>query len=440
MNNQNDFYKILQVHHDAGQDIIDAAYRCLSKIYHPDINKNPQAVERMKDINIAYGTLGDTKKRRSYHLEWMRSNGVKPVVSSVLHQEKQRTEPAPPQPKADPDETLKKEQEQALQVLDEFFCDTVNERWEKAYHKLTRIDIGNVPVDDFLEWKKAVSQIYKLGNYKIAYFRKYVNCEYAGVLFPIIIQFSVSLTEMQVTTGQISEDTTQKYVGFDGTAWRVCLGYTDLKPTIVKFKYLAQAIPKIDREEVFMKAVEKIDLLTGVYSLAGFSEQAEREMLRSQRYGNPLSLAAITVKPLRSVESISDENQVDAYISYIAEMLCGNIRKTDLIGRCNPSSFVVLFTETQLEEAENALGKLLEVCSVEEEDGFLEYQLFASCISIYKGDIGQMIATALENTTLREKSVRDDWMEQKENIAHTRLGKYRISDILGFNKKGKNHF
>lgn len=429
MNKHVDFYKTLQVHHDAGQDIIDAAYRCLSKMYHPDINKSPLAAERMKDINIAYGVIGDSRRRREYHIEWMKCNAVKPLTSVMINREKQQNI-AP-----DPVKEAKKEEEAATRVLDEFFCETVNERWDKAYQKLTKIDTDNIPMDDFLEWKRAVSQVYKLGNYKITYFRKYTNCDYAGIVYPTIFQFSVGLTEMQISTKQISEENTQKYVAFDGTDWRVCLGYTDLKPTIMKFKFLAQALPKVDKDEVFMKAITKIDMLTGLYSLSGFAEQTEREMLRSQRYGNPLSLAVVTIKPISENEDGPDENQLDACISYVAEILCTNIRKTDLIARCNPSSFSILFTETKPEDAVNALEKLLERCDTDE---YLNYEVYSACVPVYKGSIEQIISSALEKTVIRDKMPGSDWSEQEH--LRTKLGKYKLSDILGFNKKGKNHF
>lgn len=430
MNKHVDYYKILQVHHDAGHDIIDAAYRCLSKIYHPDINKSPMAVERMQDINIAYSVIGDGRKRKEYHTEWMKHNAVKPFTSTILTKEKVQKNAEP-----DPVAEAKKEEEAATRALDEFFCETVNERWEQAYHKLTQIDKDNIPIEDFLEWKKAVSQVYKLGNYKITYFRRYSNCDYAGVIYPTIFQFSVGLTEMQISTKQISEETTQKYVAYDGASWRVCLGYTDLKPTIMKFKYLAQALPKLDKDEVFMKAISKIDLLTGLYSLCGFVEQADREMLRSQRYGNPLSLAVVTINPVTDSEETSDENQMDACISYVAEILCTNIRKTDIIGRCNPSSFAILYTETKLEEAACATEKLLEQC---ETDDYLNYDIYSTCVPVYKGNMEQIISLALEKTVLRVRE-KDAGGEQSEHL-RTKLGKYKLSDILGFNKKGKNHF
>lgn len=63
----NNFYSTLGVDKGATQDEIKKAYRKLSKKYHPDRNKNDkQAEEKFKEINEAYDTLGDEKKRAEY--------------------------------------------------------------------------------------------------------------------------------------------------------------------------------------------------------------------------------------------------------------------------------------------------------------------------------------------------------------------------------------
>lgn len=63
---EKDLYDILGVSKDASQDDIKHAYRKLSKKYHPDINKEPGAEEKFKDVNEAYETLGDEQKRQQY--------------------------------------------------------------------------------------------------------------------------------------------------------------------------------------------------------------------------------------------------------------------------------------------------------------------------------------------------------------------------------------
>lgn len=431
MSNTIDFYKTLQVHPEAGQEIIDAAYRCLSKKYHPDINRSPMATEHMKEINIAYSVVGDSRKRKQYHFERSRQNSVgKPTASPFS------SAPTPKPEKKEEKPPHKKEETLAEKVLDAFFKNTVHENWNEAYAELTKLDAQNIPLEDFVEWKNAVTRIYKLGDYKISYFRRYENCEYAGKIYPVILQFAVSIKEMHVVTSQVSEETTQKYVAFDGQEWRVCLGYKDLKPNILKFKYLAQSLPKLDKEEVFLKAIDKIDLLTGTYSLNGFVEQAEREILRSKRYGNPLSMAVIGIEPSQNEEMENEASNLTACISYFTETLCNNMRRTDVIGRCGENAIALLFTETKLSEAKKALAKLLELCESEE---YLNYAILSNCISLTKEDVKKSIFLALEKATLREKSTGEPGVEGKRK-EQSKLGKYQAADILGFNKKGRNHF
>src|SRR3954447_16463939 len=68
MRNQNavakDYYGILGVSRDASDDDIKRAYRKLARQYHPDVNPDPEAHEKFKDINAAYEVLSDDKKRQ----------------------------------------------------------------------------------------------------------------------------------------------------------------------------------------------------------------------------------------------------------------------------------------------------------------------------------------------------------------------------------------
>src|SRR3972149_4145084 len=66
MATQPDYYRILQVHPRAEKTVIDAAYRRLAAKYHPDVSRLPDAVERMKQLNIAYEVLSDPVKRAPY--------------------------------------------------------------------------------------------------------------------------------------------------------------------------------------------------------------------------------------------------------------------------------------------------------------------------------------------------------------------------------------
>jgi curved DNA-binding protein len=61
-----DFYRVLGVPTTASQDDIQRAYRKLARENHPDVNKDPAAEERFKDISEAYDVLSDPQTRRRY--------------------------------------------------------------------------------------------------------------------------------------------------------------------------------------------------------------------------------------------------------------------------------------------------------------------------------------------------------------------------------------
>ena len=64
--NNTEYYDRLGVSKDASQDEIQRAYRKMSKKYHPDINKEPGAEEKYKEVQEAYETLSDDQKRAAY--------------------------------------------------------------------------------------------------------------------------------------------------------------------------------------------------------------------------------------------------------------------------------------------------------------------------------------------------------------------------------------
>ena len=59
-------YETLSVSESASADEIKKAYRKLARKYHPDINKDPEAQDKFKEINAAYEVLSDPEKKAQY--------------------------------------------------------------------------------------------------------------------------------------------------------------------------------------------------------------------------------------------------------------------------------------------------------------------------------------------------------------------------------------
>ncbi len=61
-----DYYEVLGVQRNASPEDLKKAFRRLARQYHPDVNKDPDAETKFKEINEAYEVLSDGQKRALY--------------------------------------------------------------------------------------------------------------------------------------------------------------------------------------------------------------------------------------------------------------------------------------------------------------------------------------------------------------------------------------
>ncbi|MEQ9005403.1 MAG: DnaJ domain-containing protein, partial [Pseudomonadales bacterium] len=61
-----DYYAVLGVDRKASADDIKKAYRRLARKFHPDVNAEPDAEDRFKEVGEAYEVLSDPEKRAAY--------------------------------------------------------------------------------------------------------------------------------------------------------------------------------------------------------------------------------------------------------------------------------------------------------------------------------------------------------------------------------------
>ncbi|HJP90022.1 MAG TPA: DnaJ domain-containing protein [Candidatus Limnocylindrales bacterium] len=110
-----DLYKVLQVDPSANPLVIQAAYRALAQIHHPDVSGD---ADEMKRLNAAWEVLGDARKRREYDIERAGRHAPQPAAAATSATSATTTayhapaprpvpshpSPARPQPAATPDD------------------------------------------------------------------------------------------------------------------------------------------------------------------------------------------------------------------------------------------------------------------------------------------------------------------------------------------------
>ncbi|MFM0638085.1 DnaJ domain-containing protein [Paraburkholderia metrosideri] len=93
--NVHSHYENLKVSRDAPPEVIRAAYKALSMLWHPDRSPDPRAPEIMKTINIAYETLSDPATRQ-LHDQWLTAEELK--WTSAHPEVRQPAQPKEPEP------------------------------------------------------------------------------------------------------------------------------------------------------------------------------------------------------------------------------------------------------------------------------------------------------------------------------------------------------
>jgi diguanylate cyclase (GGDEF)-like protein len=101
----------------------------------------------------------------------------------------------------------------------------------------------------------------------------------------------------------------------------------------------------------------RVDALTRVPNVRWFREQADLELRRAQRTGQPLSVATFDVDDLKDVNDRYGHPAGDALLVTVARAWTHTLRSTDLIARLGGDEFAVLLPDTSVDAALVALMK-----------------------------------------------------------------------------------
>ncbi|WP_028109546.1 sensor domain-containing diguanylate cyclase [Ferrimonas futtsuensis] len=101
-----------------------------------------------------------------------------------------------------------------------------------------------------------------------------------------------------------------------------------------------------------------VDKLTQLPNRVQLEELLTQEILHEERYGRPFSLILLDIDSLSEINDRHGRLIGDEVVSETAQLLNAHTRRTDLVGRWEGGTFMVILPDTQLAEAKVAAIKL----------------------------------------------------------------------------------
>ena len=101
-----------------------------------------------------------------------------------------------------------------------------------------------------------------------------------------------------------------------------------------------------------------IDRLTGVFNRQALLAELFTEVERATRYDRPLSVAFVDIDHFKVVNDSFGHSAGDVVLRGVAQLLSASLRASDLIGRYGGEEFMLILTETNVEEGAVLAKKL----------------------------------------------------------------------------------
>ncbi len=122
-----------------------------------------------------------------------------------------------------------------------------------------------------------------------------------------------------------------------------------------------QAQDELARLNAELETLATTDRLTGVFNRRKFDELLTHEMVRAKRYGMPLSLIMFDIDHFKLVNDTYGHQVGDEVLQGLALLVAGHVRESDSLARWGGEEFMVMATNSELEDAARLAEKLREL-------------------------------------------------------------------------------
>ena len=178
---------------------------------------------------------------------------------------------------------------------------------------------------------------------------------------PLLTSFVAAVVGVALTTMLVRAHLRYRFDYLVKAAERIAAGdytgYVAPRGTALEVR-LARAVNDIATALVDTHDRATYDRLTGVANRQSLLAALFAEVERATRYGRPLSLAFVDIDHFKTVNDTYGHAVGDVVLRGVAQTISANLRASDMIGRYGGEEFMLILTETDIEEGAVLTEKL----------------------------------------------------------------------------------
>ena len=162
-----------------------------------------------------------------------------------------------------------------------------------------------------------------------------------------------------------------------------------------------------------LKRIASKDPLTGLYNRRSFNELLGRQMAEAFRYSQQIACMMIDVDNFKKVNDICGHQAGDAVLKQVADVICREVRGSDIVARYGGDEFIVLMPQCDATQAFHLAKRIREASRM----SLAEISKIAPGVSLSIGiaDLhtssatnGDMLVQAADRALYRVKSMGKD--------------------------------
>ncbi|WP_126993197.1 sensor domain-containing diguanylate cyclase [Thermosipho globiformans] len=140
---------------------------------------------------------------------------------------------------------------------------------------------------------------------------------------------------------------------------------------------IAHEVEKFTEKELYRKNIELLELnkklkylserdqLTDLYNRHKMNKEIRKHYYNYKRYGRPFSLLMVDIDKFKKINDTYGHMVGDEVLKKLAKILVKNVRKSDIVSRWGGEEFLILLSETNLEQAIEVAEKIRKIIETE---------------------------------------------------------------------------